>query len=339
MNDTSLATSHNVDPVDLAAQAALFGRIELRRKIKMLAVPLIALAVLVAAIAFVQPKFLSLRALASVGTDAAPMLMLVMGASVVILIGGIDLSIATMASFAAVMMVILNPSLGDAAVLSVLIGAGAIGAVQGCVHSKLQIPSFVVTFGTLGMLYGVTHFVTKATAAPLSAPSAVIDFISGKSFGVPNGLLVVVVCATVLVLLFRFTRLGRDLYAIGSSERAALIAGVRIVRVKMIAFAISAVCAAVAGLLLLAQTRYSSPAMANTYLLPVIVGAVVGGTAISGGIGGIGSALIGGCIASVVRIGTVMVGLNPAFQNIVFGLVILVAVALTIDREKIGIIK
>lgn len=323
----------------LTVQAEQFLRIELLRRIRMLATPLAALIVLVTAIAFVQPKFLSLRALSALGTDAAPMLALVLGASIVILIGAIDLSIATMASFSAVMMVILNPLLGDGAVVCVLLTAGIVGAIQGYAHAKLQIPSFVVSFGTLGILYGITHFVTRATAAPLSAPSVVMDYVSGKSFGIPNGLIVIAACAYVLLLAFSYTRLGRDLYAIGSSERAALIAGVKIVRVKMIAFAISSICASIAGLLLLAQTRYSSPAMANTYLLPVIVGAVVGGTAISGGIGGIGSALIGGTIAAVVRVGTVMVGLNPAFQNIAFGLVILVAVALTIDREKIGIIK
>ncbi|TGS71688.1 ABC transporter permease [Mesorhizobium sp. M3A.F.Ca.ET.201.01.1.1] len=320
-------------------QAASIARIEISRKLKSIAVPALALAGLFSTIAWVQPKLLSLRALAALATDATPLLMLVMGSAVVILLGGIDLSVATMASFAAVTFVILNPALGDLAFVAVVVVAGTIGALQGYVHHRAQIPSFVVSFGSLGMLYGVTHFISNATAAPLSQPSAIISFFGGRTAGLPNGMIVVLVSAAILGALFRFTRLGREIFAVGASERAALLSGVKTVRVKVSAFAISAICASVAGLLLLGQTGYSSPAMANNYLLPAVVGVVVGGTAISGGIGGIGCALIGGLIAGLVRIGTVIVGLNPAYQNIVFGVVIVIAVAITIDREKIGIVK
>ena len=164
-------------------------------------------------------------------------------------------------------------------------------------------------------------------------------FFAARTFGAPDGLIVVAIVAAALVLLMRHTRFGRDIYAVGASERAALLSGVRTGRVRVLPFAISAVCAALAGLLLLSETSYSSPAMANNLLLPTIVGVVVGGTAISGGVGGIGCTLIGGMIAVGVRLGTVIVGLSPAYQDIVFGLVIVLAVALTIDREKIGVIK
>ncbi|CUX65248.1 Ribose ABC transporter, permease protein [Agrobacterium tumefaciens str. Kerr 14] len=314
-------------------------RIERLRSIKMLMIPLAALFVLILAIAYFQPKVISMRAFSSFATDAAPLLTLAMGASLVILIGGIDLSIANMASFAAVTFVLMAPALEDYAFIAVLLLAAFIGGCQGLVHSWAQIPSFVVSFGTLGILYGTTHYISNATAAPLTAPSAVIAFLGARTGVFPNGIFVVAIVAAVLILAMRYTRLGRDIYAVGSAERAAYLSGVRTTRVRVIVFAISGVCAALAGLLLLSQTSYSSPAMANNYLLPAIVGVVVGGVSISGGVGGIGSALIGGMIAVGVRLGTVIIGLNPAYQNIVFGIVILVAVALTIDREKIGIIK
>ncbi len=332
----------SVDPATdniIRHQIEALYRIEGMRRVKALAVPFLALIILIGLISADQPKFLSVRSMTGLAIDAAPILMLVIGATTVILVGGIDLSIATMASFAAVATTLINPVAGDWAIPIVLVIAASIGAAQGFVHVKAQIPSFVVSFGTLAILYGITHYISHATAAPLSSPSAIISFLGGKMLGVPNGMITVLVLAALLMMTYRFTRLGRDLYAVGASERAALIAGVKIVRVKMLAFAISAVCASLAGLLLLAQTMYSSPAMANNYLLTAIVGVVVGGTAISGGIGGVGCAILGGLIAVVVRIGTVIVGLNPAYQNIVFGVVILVAVALTIDRQKIGIIK
>lgn len=325
--------------VAVSQQIARIRRIEALRLGRELTVPVLALAALVAMISLAQPKFLSMRAMAGLATDAAPTLMLVIGATIVILTGGIDLSIATMASFAAVATVILNPGFGDVGIPLILLIAAAIGTMQGYVHAQAQIPSFVVTFGTLGILYGVTHYISNATAAPLSGPSMIIAFLAGKSFGIPHGIVAVAIWAAILAFVFRFTRLGRDIYAVGASERAALLSGVKVTRVKMIAFAISAICAAMAGLLLLSQTMYSSPAMANNFLLPTIVGVVVGGTSISGGMGGIGCALAGGLIAVTVRIGTVIVGLNPAYQNVVFGTVIIIAVASTIDRQKIGVIK
>jgi len=320
-------------------QLQTLHRIEAMRRLRALAVPLLALLVLIGLVSLDQPKFLSVRSMTGLAIDAAPVVMLVIGASTVILVGGIDLSIATMASFAAVATTLINPVAGDWAIPVVLVIAALIGAAQGYVHVKAQIPSFVVSFGTLGMLYGFTHYISHATAAPLSPPSVIISLLGGKTLSLPNGMLTVLVLAALLMTVVRYTRLGRDLYAVGASERAALIAGVNVMRVKMLAFSISAVCAALAGLLLLAQTTYSSPAMANSYLLTAIVGVVVGGTAISGGIGGVGCAILGALIAVVVRIGTVIVGLNPAYQNIVFGVVILVAVAATIDRQKIGVIK
>ncbi|ACP21899.1 ribose ABC transporter, permease protein (plasmid) [Sinorhizobium fredii NGR234] len=333
MNFIQMATSYNS-----RERKSEFKRISSRRLLRMLVVPLVTLLLICAVITFFQPRFLSLRALTAVATDAAPLLMLVVGSAVVILIGGIDLSVATMASFSAVLLVIISPTTGDLGIVVVLSLAAFIGYLQGVIHHRAQIPSFVVSFGTLGVLYGTAHYITQATAAPLGS-SLIIPFLGAKTAGVPHGLVVAVLCAVGLSLTLRFTRLGRDLFAVGSSERAALVAGVKVGPVKAIAFALSSFFAAGAGLMFLSQTGYSSPAMANNYLLPAIVGVVVGGNAISGGVGGVGCALIGGLIAVMVRLGTVMLGLNPAFQNILFGIMVLVSVALTIDREKIGIIK
>lgn len=315
-----------------------FKRIVARRELRALFVPLATLVLMCVVITYFQPRFLSWRAITAVATDAAPVLMLVMGSAIVILIGGIDLSVATMASFAAVLFVIISPTVGDFGIVVVLGLAAFVGCLQGIIHHRTQIPSFVVSFGTLGILYGTSHYITQATAAQLG-PSTIIAFLGAKSYGVPHGIIAAGFCASVLALTMRFTRLGRDLFAVGCSERAALVAGVRIGRLKAIAFALSSFFAAGAGLLFLSQTGYSSPAMANNYLLPAIVGVVVGGNAISGGVGGIACALVGGLIAVMVRLGTVMLGLNPAFQNILFGVMVLVSVALTIDRQKIGIIK
>jgi ribose transport system permease protein len=154
-----------------------------------------------------------------------------------------------------------------------------------------------------------------------------------------NAFLLVVAVAIALTLALRFNRYGRDAYAFGASELAAYISGVRRDLIRALAFAISSMCAACAGLMLLSQTLYSNASMADGLLLPALVGVVAGGTAISGGIGGIGSSLIGGLIAIFIRVGTTVSGLPAAVHDVAFGIVILIAVALTTDRSKIGVVK
>ena len=205
MSSPERTFSQQLDAID--KQIAAFFAVERRRTLRMMLVPAVALLVLVGTVSFLQPKFLSFRAMAGVSVDAAPMLMMAMGAMMAIIVGGIDLSIATMGSFAAVMAVILSPLLGNFVVLAVLLLAGTIGAAQGFVHVKAQIPSFVVSYALLGMLYGVAHFITGATAAPLEDGLFVFDFLSGRTMGLPNGLFVVALFACILILLFRFTRL------------------------------------------------------------------------------------------------------------------------------------
>ncbi|MDQ0474002.1 ABC transporter permease [Labrys wisconsinensis] len=301
--------------------------------------PGLVLLAIVAGVAVWAPGILAPRALAGFSVDAAPLLLLVFGASLPILLGGIDLSIAAMASLAGVMASLLTPSLGSAAVPVILAGAALVGALQGALHARLQMPSFVVSLGTLGILSGTALVVTDATALPIEPGYRLIDVLAERTAGVPNAVILVMVVWLALVLALRYLRFGRSVYAIGAAELPAMMSGVGRTRTRVLAYAASAACAALAGLLLVSQTLYSAPTLAQNLLLPAIVGVIVGGTAISGGVGGMGASLIGGLIAVAVRIGSVVLGFDPAVQNIVFGAVILVAVAATIDRGKIGVVK
>jgi ribose transport system permease protein len=197
----------------------------------------------------------------------------------------------------------------------------------------------MVTLGTLSMLSGLSLLLSNATAEPLPDPEPVVSFLGGTTGGLPNSVLVLAVLIVVLGLAMRYLRFGRDLYAIGSGERAATMSGVNVIFVRTIIFAISAACAAIAGLFLVAVTEFSSPTLAGNLLLLSIVGVVIGGTAISGGVGGLLPAVIGGLMTAWLRVVTVLVGVSPTAQNIVFGIMALIAVGLTTDRSKLGVIK
>ena len=323
--------------VEAAPRRLLIGY-SLRARLRAL-VPVLVLAGVVLAIAIVNPRFLSVRALSSAASDASPMLLLVLGSTPVILIGGIDLSVAALASLSSILAALWLPSLGSGGILAVVGAAAALGALQGYVHAKAQIPSFVVTLGGLGVFSGLALYLSNATAQPVDGTYPLLDWVAGSTLGAPNSVVTVALVCVCLATAFHVTSLGRRIYATGAGEAAAALCGVRVDRVRIIVFALSGACAALAAMLLVAQTGFSAPTLADNLLLPTITGVVVGGTAISGGVGSLWSALVGGLTVAAVRLGTVVLGFGPALQAILFGAGILVAVALTTDRRKIGIIK
>ena len=301
--------------------------------------PSLVLALLVGGSALKAPGVVSPGALANFLVDAAPLVMLVVGGTLPILAGSIDLSVAGVASIAGVLVVVLAPVFGAWTAPVTVLLAALFGALQGFLHAWLQMPSFIVTLGTLSMLSGLSLLLSNATAEPVPDTDAVVAYLGGTTGGLPNSVIVLLAVLVLLALSMHFLRFGRDLFALGTGERAALMSGVNGVAIRTTIFAISAACAAMGGLFLVAITTFSSPTLAGNLLLLSIVGVVIGGTAISGGVGGLLPAVVGGLITAWLRVVTVLVGVTPTAQNIVFGLMALIAVALTTDRSKLGIIK
>ncbi|GAB2921680.1 ABC transporter permease [Paraburkholderia jirisanensis] len=302
-------------------------------------IPLFVLVVLVAGSSLFAPGMLSFSGLSNFLIDAAPLLILVIGSTLPILAGSIDLSVAGMAALVGVLIVYLHPLFGAWTTPLVLGGAFLFGGLQGYVHAKLQLPSFITTLATLSIFTGLGLLLSNATALPIPDDDSLVGWIAGTTAQVPNSIIVVLGVAAVLAALLRYTRLGRDLYALGAGERTAIMSGVDTLRVRCLVFALSALCAGIGGVLLSSITGFSSPGIAGNLLLLSIVGVVLGGTAISGGVGGLGAALVGGAITAWLRVITVMIGVAPTTQNIVFGVMALIAVLLTTDRAKIGIVK
>jgi ribose transport system permease protein len=306
----------------------------LRRNGAVLVLILIMIAVSTAA-----PGILRWRAINSLLLDNAPLLLMIIGATLPILLGSLDLSVAAMASLAAVVAAMLSPVLGSGSAIVVVAGASVIGWSQGYLIGRLQVPSFVISLGALGIFKGVAMFLTGASMVGIAPGMAIYDLLGSRSFGVSNSFVLVLVVALLFAALLKFTNLGRNIYAFGANEVAVYISGVRRDLVRSFAFAASAGCAALGGVMMISQTMFASATVANSLLLPTLVGVIVGGTAISGGVGGVLSSLIGGLIAILIRVGVAISGLPPESQDVAFGITILIAVALTTDRAKIGLVK
>lgn len=300
---------------------------------------LMVLLIIMIAVSTAAPGILRWRAINSLLMDNAPLLILIIGATLPILLGCLDLSIAGMASLAAVTAAILSHSLGSASVPVVVAGATFIGGLQGYLIGRLQVPSFVISLGALGIFKGLAMFITGANMVGLAPGISLYEWLGGRSFGISNSFILMLSVAGILTCVLNFTHLGRSIYAFGANEIAVYISGVRRDMVRSLAFATSAGCAALGGVMMVSQTMFASATVANSLLLPAIVGVVVGGTAISGGVGGVISSVIGGLIAILIRVGVTISGLPPESQDVAFGIVILIAVALTTDRAKIGIVK
>lgn len=299
----------------------------------------LVLLVIMAAVSTAAPGILRWRAINSLLQDNAPMLILIVGATLPILLGCLDLSIAAMASLAAVCAALLSPVLGSASVPVVVGGAAALGGLQGYLIGRLQVPSFVISLGALGIFKGVAMYLTGANMVGITPGIWIYDVLGSRSFGISNSFLLVLIIAGLLAAMLKFTNLGRNIYAFGANEIAVYISGVRRDMVRSFAFATSAGCAALGGIMMISQTMFASATVAGSLLLPALVGVVVGGTAISGGVGGVLSSLIGGLIAILIRVGVTITGLPPESQDVAFGITILIAVALTTDRAKIGVVK
>jgi ribose transport system permease protein len=302
--------------------------------------PLATLAALILMIGIAQPSFLQPSTLIELASDTAVLFILAIGVTFVIMLGGIDLSIQSMASLASVVVALTVARLGYGSfLLAVVIGAIA-GFLSGIVHVRLKIPSFIATLAMGGVLFSSALVLSKERSITLDeAGRAYQAWITGQAFGLPNVIFVGLLVLAIAHVLQAHTRFGRYSAAIGAGEPAAYASGVKVGRQKIFAFVLSATFAALAGVVLAGRLASGSPTLAAELLLPSIAAVVVGGTAITGGVGSVWRTLVGALIISVVRIGMTFVGVNIFAQNIVFGAVLIGAVAVTIDRTKIPIVK
>ncbi len=304
------------------------------------AVPPALLVILVLMIGIAAPGFLTGETLLLLLSNTAVLFLLAAGVTCVILIGGIDLSIQSIASLSSVILAQLLPKIGFMAFPAAILSGTLFGIISGIVHVKLKVPSFVATLATGGVVAGIALWAADGRAITIEAEGrGYSSWVNGTFAGLPVVVWISVVIGVLLYLAMRYTPFGRHSLAIGAGEPAANAAGINVDRVKIMAFAVSGTLAAIAGVVLAARLSSGSPNLANQLLLPAIAAVIVGGTAITGGMGGIGRTAIGALIISIVRMGMTFVGINIFAENVVFGSVLILAVAITIDRSKIAVIK
>ncbi len=303
--------------------------------------PWITLLVLVAFVGINDPNFLKPVNLLSLAGDIVPLFIMALGLTFAIYIGGIDLSAQSMANMITVVASVYLASLGLwAAALCVVLGF-ALGLVSGFITTRLFVPSFISTLAVGGVCFSVAQWLSGNRALNMDANQrdALFGWMIGRTGIIPNELFIAATLLAICLFIERRTTLGRALKAVGAGELAAAASGLNVTRYKMLAFAISGTLAAIAGLLFSVKLSGGAPTIANGFLLPAIVAVLVGGTPLTGGVGGVLNTAIGTMIVAVIRASMLYFGVQATQQQMVFGLVLIVAIALTIDRSKLRTVK
>ncbi|MFC5276208.1 ABC transporter permease [Brachybacterium sacelli] len=306
----------------------------------------LALALIIVVFSLLSPNFLTVDNLLIMSSHVAIFALLSLGQLLVVLTGGIDLSVGSTLGFTAVIGgfllrgveldifgVTLYPNVAASVLIAVVLG-GLIGALNGVLVARFKVAPFVATLGMLYVIRGFALLMTNGrTLNDLSGDEALgntgFEWLGfNRILGIPAGVLIMAVIALVIALVLGRTTFGRWLYATGGNQRAAQLSGVPVRKVTVWVYVISGLCSAVAGLILASTLTSASPTAGNTYELTAIAGVVIGGAALSGGRGTVRGTLLGAFVIGFLSDGLVLIGVSAYWQTVFVGAVIVVAVLL-----------
>ena len=303
--------------------------------------PWITLVALVLIVGLADANFLRPQNLISMAADIVPLFIMAMGMTFAIYIGGIDLSAQSVANMTTVIATVSLATFGIGAALICIVVGAVLGGLSGFVTTRLLVPSFVATLAVGGIAFSVGEWLSGQRALYMDAAlrDASFGWMVGNTAGIPHELVLGGVLLFAAWFVQSRTTFGRALKAIGAGELAAVASGLNVDRIKIMAFALSGALAAIAGLLFAVKLSGGSPTIANGFLLPAIVAVLVGGTPLTGGVGGVINTLIGTLIVAVIRSSMLYFEVDATRQQMVFGIILIVAIASTIDRSKLRVVK
>jgi ribose transport system permease protein len=267
--------------------------------------------------------------------QTTPVTVMAVGAVFVLTAGEIDLSIGSTVAVSALLAALALRSQPWIVGAFVGLSAGAaVGAVNGALVAYGQLPSFLVTLGTMGVFAGVARRLTDLKSIPIENDAFNAMFGSSAPYGVPSLVLWTVASVLVGYFVFHETRFGAHVHAIGDSAEASRASGIKVLRLRFAVMLMSGMLAALAGLLYAGRLNGASYTLGESDLLTAIAAVIVGGTRLSGGVGSIFGALVGSLLMGMLNNGLILMGYQPSDQMIARGLIILVAVALTLREPN-----
>jgi len=310
----------------------------------------VVLVLLIIGITVINPGFLSFTSLRDILLQSSTRIIIALGALFVILTGGCDLSAGRIVGLAAVVSASLLqtmdysnrffPGLGQLPIIVPIVIALAAGVLSGLLNgwiiSKFDVPPFITTLGTMLIIFGINSIyfdLPPNSSQPIGGLRE--DFTtlgSGSVFNIPYILIIALIAVVIVFVVLNKTRFGKNLYAIGGNREAANVSGINVKKCLLVVYMISGLLYALAGSLEAARTGSAANSYGNGYELDAYSACIVGGCSVSGGVGTVPGIVVGVIIFSVINYGLTFVGVNPYWQQIIKGSIIVVAVAVDIRK-------
>jgi ribose transport system permease protein len=286
-------------------------------------------------------NFFTVRSVLSLALQTSTTTIIGIGVTFTIITGGIDLSIGSVVALTgtlAVMAANAGVPIGLSMIIGLLAGVTC-GAANGLLITRLKLPPFIATLGMMDVARGVALTITNANAKPAPETFGALGndaiFRTGPKFpGISYPFIIMIGVAIVCHFILKRMRIGRYTYAVGSNEEAARLSGVKVNKVKMVAYIFSGLLAGLTGIILASRMVTSQPNSASGYELNAIASAVIGGTSLMGGVGTIAGTVVGSFIIGILTVGLTMQGANYFMQQIVIGVVVILAVYFDQIRRK-----
>jgi erythritol transport system permease protein len=313
----------------------------------------VALIVLVIIFALLSDAFLTPTNMITMTKHVAYNAILALGMLLVIVTGGIDLSVGSIVGLSGIVAGVLlqgwdlslfdttaYPAVWVVVLVSLAVG-GVVGALNGLLVTRFNVAPFIATLGTMYVARGAALLISDGSTFPRlqgdpELGNTGFSFLGvARPLGIPTAIWIMVILAVIITLLVTKTAFGRWLYSTGGNERAAQLSGVPVKSVKMRVYIISGVCAAMAGLIIASELTSAAPQTGNTFELNAIAAVVIGGASLAGGRGTVKGALIGAFVIGFLSDGLVLVGVSSFWQTVIKGLVIVLAVILDQSQERL----
>jgi ribose transport system permease protein len=298
---------------------------------------LIGLFALMSIFAVLKPIFLTTNNLQNILIQAGTNAVIAAGMTFVILSAEIDLSVGSMLALSSVMGATYIKHGGAIGIgILIMLGIGIAGGLfNGICVAYLRFPSFITTLSTMWLFRGLAYVYTEGQAVT-GLPRDFRKLAMGQTLGISNVVFLIVVVYAIAYFILSRTTVGRHVYAVGDNQEAARLSGVNVRQVKVLVFTISGFLAALGGVVYTSRLFSGQPVAGITYELSAIAAAVIGGTSLSGGVGGVLGTVVGAVFIATLMNGLVLLNVSSFWQQVLMGIVVLLAVAIDKYRKTLS---
>ena len=295
---------------------------------------LIVLIVLCIAITAKSPSFMTAKSISDMLKNNAVIMIMALGMLGVLLVGGIDISVASTLSFSGMLMknrvVTSTPLLF---LIAVAVGA-ACGLVIGLVIAYGKVIPIIATMGFMYIYRGMAYLISNSEWASAENLGTFKNFALGKTLGLNNVIWVTIICYVIFFVVMKWTKVGRMVYAVGSNREAAAISGINTKKIDLLVYTVMGILAGLCGALAVSVYASAQPNMLYAKEMDVIAACVIGGVSMSGGRGTVSGALLGSLILAIIAKALPLVGIESIAQNTVKGIIIMVVVILNVVTQR-----